>query len=99
MFQVAKLLVIVSVGMVAAAAAQPAGKSEWVSVGPDGKLAYKTTERGDRIVDFSFAGYGGGGVAIPIVPVKREVKPSGGDDSTAIQRAIDEVSKLELADG
>src|SRR5688500_18183541 len=49
--------------------------SEWVSRGADGKLVYKTTERGDRIMDFSHAGYMGGGVAIPDVPVMVTVKP------------------------
>ena len=76
-------------------------KSAWVSVGPDGKLAYKTTERGDRIMDFSHAGYMGGGVAIPDVPVKQTVKPDGGegaDDTAAIQAAIDEVAQLPLDD-
>lgn len=80
--------------------APPAATSEWVRPGPDGRLVYKTTERDDRIMDFSYAGYGGGGVAIPDVPVKREVKPTGGeDDSATIQRAIDDVSKLPIVDG
>jgi hypothetical protein len=75
-------------------------KSEWVYRGADGKLVYKTTPAGDRIMDFSHAGYMGGGVAIPSVPVKRTVKPSGGeDDTTAIQAAIDEVSALPLQKG
>jgi hypothetical protein len=51
-------------------------------------------------MDFSHAGYMGGGVAIPTVPVKRTVKPSGGDDDSAvIQAAIDEVSALPLVGG
>ena len=58
-------------------------QSEWVRRGPGGKLLYKITERGDRILDFSHAGYMGGGVAIPNVPVRRTVQPSGGDDSAA----------------
>ena len=58
-----------------AAAAEPA-KSQWVYPGADGKLVYKTTPAGDRIMDFSYAGYMGGGVALPIVPVKRTVEPS-----------------------
>ena len=73
------------------------GTSEWVSTGPDGTLAYKTTDKGDRIMDFSHAGYMGGGVAIPDVPVKREVKPSGGeadDDTNAVQSALDDVAKM-----
>jgi hypothetical protein len=75
-------------------------QSEWVRRGADGKLVYKTTPAGDRIVDFSHAGYMGGGVAIPTVPVKKTVKPSGGeDDSATIQAAIDEVSALPLKGG
>src|SRR3954449_10802953 len=77
------------------AADRPA--SEWVRRGADGKLAYKTTPAGDRIMDFSYAGYRGSGVALPDVPVKRTIKPSGGeDDTTTIQAAIDEVAKMPL---
>jgi hypothetical protein len=79
---------------------QERGTSQWVSVAAEGKLVYKTTPAGDRIMDFSYAGYMGGGVAIPQVAVKRVVKPSGGDDDTAIiQSAIDEVAKLPLEGG
>jgi hypothetical protein len=82
-----------------ARAAEP-GTSEWVHPGPDGKLVYKTTPAGDRVMDFSYAGYMGGGVALPTVEVKRTVKPSGGEDDTAlIQTAIDEVAQLPLERG
>jgi hypothetical protein len=81
------------------AAAEP-GSSAWVYPGADGKLAYKTTAAGDRIMDFSYAGYMGGGVALPTVAVKRTVKPSGGEHDTAvIQKAIDEVSGLPAENG
>jgi hypothetical protein len=76
--------------------------SQWVHPGPDGKLVYKTTERGDRIMDFSYAGYMGGGVALPSVPTKRTVQPSGDatkDDAAAIQAALDEVAALPLENG
>jgi hypothetical protein len=74
--------------------------SAWVSYGPDGKLVYKPIdERGDRIMDFSWAGYRGGGVALPQAPVVQMVKPSGGDDTAAIQAAIDAVAKMPLHDG
>src|SRR5438128_6969515 len=48
------------------------GRSEWVFSGADGKLHYKTDARGNRIMDFSHAGYGGGGVRIssPAVAVR-----------------------------
>ncbi len=72
-------------------------ESEWVHPGPDGKLTYKSIETGDHILDFSHAGYQGGGVALPDVPVKQTLQPSGKDDDTAaIQSALDEVSKLPL---
>jgi hypothetical protein len=67
-------------------------ESDWAHFAPDGKLVYKTTEAGDRIMDFSHAGYMGGGVAIPNAPVKTTLKPSGSDDTAAIQKAISEVS-------
>ena len=72
-------------------------QSEWAKPGPDGKLVYKTTDKGDRIMDFSHAGDRGGGVALPDVPVKKTVKPlgEGKDDAAAIQSAIDEVAKME----
>lgn len=76
------------------------GKSEWVYRGNDGKLVYKTTPTGDRIMDFSHAGYMGGGIALPVVPVKRTVKPSGtGDDTRLIQNAIDEVAAMPIKNG
>jgi hypothetical protein len=90
-------MLVVGTVCVARAADRPA--SEWVRHGADRKLAYNTTERGDRIMDFSYAGYRGGGVAIPDVAVKRTVKPSGGDDDTKIiQAAIDEVAKLPIGE-
>jgi hypothetical protein len=73
--------------------------SQWVYPGPDGKLVYKTTPAGDKIMDFSYAGYMGGGVALPDVPVAQMLKPSGGDDTTAIQAAIDAVAALPLKNG
>lgn len=73
--------------------------SQWVYPGPDGKLEYKTTPAGDRIMDFSFAGYGGGGVKLPSVEVAQTISPPAGDASVVIQKAIDTVSELPLKDG
>ena len=68
--------------------------SEWVRAGADGRLVYKADERGNTIPDFSRAGYGGGGVKLPDVPVAAEVRPqASGDDGARIQAAIDEVSR------
>ena len=75
-------------------------QSQWVYPDKNGKLVYKTTERGDRIMDFSHAGYMGGGVILPSVAVKKTVQPSGKEDDTKlVQDAINEVSSLPLVNG
>ncbi|WP_282937339.1 hypothetical protein [Paenibacillus sp. RC67] len=76
-----------------------AASSSWVSVGNDGKLVYQTDSLGNRIMDFSSAGYGGGGVAIPEVPAIRTLTPSGGDDTDAIQHEIDLIAAMPLVNG
>ena len=45
-------------------------------------------------IDFSFAGYGGGGVQAPPVEAIISVRPSGGDDTALLQAAIDHVARL-----
>ncbi|MDP9050541.1 MAG: hypothetical protein M3O31_07425 [Acidobacteriota bacterium] len=80
-------------------AAAETPQSQWVYPNPSGKLVYRHLATGDRIMDFSYAGYGGGGVALPSFPVRKTVTPSGDEDSSAIQAAIDEVSKLPLVHG
>ena len=79
--------------------AQQLGQSQWVYVNSKGKLAYKTLSEGDRIMDFSHAGYMGGGVRIPDVPVKITLSCTAGDNSALIQNAINEVSKMKLVNG
>jgi hypothetical protein len=68
-----------------------------VSIGPDGALAYGRDEQGNQIPDFSRAGYMGGGVAIPEVPVVEVLSPHDGttDDTARIQAAIDALSAVE----
>lgn len=80
-------------------AAQAPAETQWVRPGHGGKLVYAATPKGDRVADFSSAGYEGGGVALPRIPARRTVAPSGADDTAAIQKAIDEVSALPLVDG
>lgn len=74
-------------------------KSKWVYPDASGKLQYATLPKGEKILDFSSAGYKGGGVAIPGAPAQKTLKPSGGDDTAAIQGAIDAVSKLSPVNG
>jgi hypothetical protein len=76
-----------------------AAQSLWVHPGPAGKLIYHSSPRGDRIMNFSYAGYRGGGVPIPNVQTRQTVRPSGHDDSALIQRAIRAVSALPLIHG
>ena len=45
------------------------------------------------MLDFSYAGYMGGGVALPAVPVRAKLAPSGGDDTDALQAALDGLAK------
>jgi len=62
--------------------------------GTDGKLIYIPDSLGNKIPDFSNAGYKGGGVAIPYVAIKETVWPVLGDNSANIQAAIDRVSAM-----
>src|SRR4051794_26739091 len=65
-----------------------------VRPGANGGLVYQPDERGNTIPDFSRAGYGGGGVKIPDVPVAVTLAPqAAGDDGARIQAAIDATGK------
>lgn len=74
-------------------------QSHWAHLDAHGRLSYATTSQGDRIADFSYAGYEGGGVRLPDVATQRTVAPSGGDDTARLQQAIDEVAALPLVHG
>ncbi|MEI6946959.1 DUF6298 domain-containing protein [Paraflavisolibacter sp. H34] len=51
-------------------------------------------------IDFSYAGYGGGGVRLPVVPAVLSVSPTGGDDTRLLQAALNELARQPLgADG
>ena len=71
-------------------------KSEWVYFGPDHLLHYKTDERGNRVMDFSAAGYQGGGVRLPSPKVSKELSPLKGDNTARIQAALDEITGVVL---
>ena len=62
---------------------------------PDGSLTYQEDENRNRIPDFSHAGYRGGGVAIPDIPVRAIISPIDGDNTSHIQDAIDAVSAMD----
>ncbi len=66
----------------------------------NGRLTYTPfamqgqTEAVNTIPDFSHAGYQGGGVALPEVPVQVTLSPAAGDMRATIQAAIDQVEAL-----
>ncbi len=68
------------------------------AIGACGRLVYAPYTPRDRdealdtLPDFSFAGFEGGGVALPHVDTVVTVSPGSGDDTDRIQDAIDEVS-------
>jgi len=68
--------------------------SSWVFMGSDGHLHYKTDSNGNHILDYSYAGYEGGGVALPTVSVAQTIGPVSGDNTAHIQAAINAVSAL-----
>src|SRR4029077_13807008 len=72
-----------------------AATSAWVSMGAC-HLQYKYDSQGNRIMDYSYAGYKGGGVALPNVPVAVTVTPVAGDSTANIQAAINTVSAMAL---
>lgn len=64
--------------------------------GADGRLVYVADEQGNAILDASHAGYGGGGVPIPTVPVRETIWPAAGDNTDRLQAAVDKVSALPV---
>lgn len=68
--------------------AQP-NYSSYVRPGPEGMLIYASDARGNRIPDYSYAGYKGGGVTLPHASVKIALEPARGDDTERIQAGID----------
>ena len=73
-----------------------AQQSQWVYPGADGRLIYHHDKSGAMIPDFSFAGYHSGGIALPTIPARIKLSPTGADDTAAIQHAIDTISSRPL---
>lgn len=67
----------------------------WVSLSPTGKILYGTDQDGNRLPDFSTAGFSELD-GLPAIEVAARVESSGGDDTSAIQAAIDKVAGLPL---
>ena len=82
----------VAVTTVGGAAAYRA-TSKWAYLDRDRRLHYATDARGNRIMDFSHAGYKGGGVTLPVVNVVTTLGPEAGDNFSRIQAALDEIGR------
>ncbi len=65
-----------------------------VNLRKDGHLAYTADEHGNQVPDFSTAGYGGGGVKLPVIPSRVRVTPHSGDNTARIQAALDYITRL-----
>lgn len=61
----------------------------------EGRLVYTPDSSGNRILDFSYAGYMAGEKAIPVVDTKVVVPVTAGDATDVIQRALDYVATLQ----
>ncbi|GAA1905424.1 peptidoglycan-binding protein [Streptantibioticus ferralitis] len=100
----AAVAVVVETGAQGANHAQPRAASassaptsgKWLGLS-HGHLVYGHDAQGNRIPDYSYAGYDGGGVALPQVPARVNVPaPGTGDETATIQAAIDKASALPL---
>ncbi|MEU3743278.1 hypothetical protein AB0E78_40290 [Streptomyces sp. NPDC032198] len=81
------------------AQAGPQAQSATVELS-QGRLAYTPDKRGNRIPDFSSAGYRGGRTAIPEVPVAATLSAADkGDDTGRIQAALDKAADRPAGDG
>lgn len=99
------LYTIMAIGLALACGYLQAQSSSLVYPSANGSLDYLgyanegQISTGNQMIDFSRAGYEGGGVAIPWVPVVLELNPiaGGADDHSRIQAAIDTVTALPLS--
>ncbi|HEY1790772.1 MAG TPA: DUF6298 domain-containing protein, partial [Verrucomicrobiae bacterium] len=71
-----------------------------VSVGSNGHLRYDADTNGNRVPDFSTAGYASNEREIPDAPIRVVISPANGDETARIQKAIDYLNQLPAgADG
>jgi len=93
------IIIVCLVLLVQNSFAQTGWQSDVVTFNSKGKLVYKADIDGNRIPDFSYAGYRNGEADIPTVPVVKTISAIAGDNTLHIQSAIDEVAKLSLVNG
>ncbi|HLH19038.1 MAG TPA: hypothetical protein VKX45_17590 [Bryobacteraceae bacterium] len=66
--------------------------SEWAFSGPDHRLHYRPDSHGNTIMDFSAAGYRGGGAKLPSAAASQRLTPAPGDNTARIQAALDQAA-------
>jgi len=81
----------------AAGSSSPILHSKWITYNKEHRLVYTPDSNGNRIPDFSMAGYHDGNDPLPAYPTVITLTPSGGDDTRQILDALDEIGK-RLAD-
>jgi Concanavalin A-like lectin/glucanases superfamily/Putative Ig domain len=88
MICVKKILVLGLLFLLTAAEAG-AAESAWVHFNANHELVYSNDDLGNHIPDFSYAGFGGGGVALPTnAPIRETLNPVNGDNTANIQNAL-----------
>ncbi len=71
-------------------------QSQIVYFNTQGKLSYQGDSSGNRIPDFSYAGYKNSQQPIPHVPVIRTISPIEGDNTALIQNTLFEMAQFPL---
>jgi hypothetical protein len=66
--------------------------SEWAFGGPDHRLHYRYDAHLNSIMDFSAAGYRGGGEKLPPAAICERLTPAAGDNTARIQAALDKAT-------
>src|SRR6516162_5038730 len=90
-----KRMIVKSLVIGALAAVNAAGQAQWVHFGTNRTLAYFSDDLTNHLIDYSYAGYGGGGVALPTnQPVMQTLNAIAGDNTTRVQNAINAVGNL-----
>ncbi len=92
LFRILLLIATTTLGCPALFAAGP--MKRYVDL-ENGRLVYARSPRGDRMPDFSFAGFAAG-EPIPEVPVRAVVAPAPGECGPRIQAAIDSIARLPV---
>lgn len=92
----ARLSLLISLVGYLGVSTQAGWQSKIVYYGPDSTLQYITDNEGNRIPDFSYAGYKGGLEPIPEIPIVRVINPIEGDNTAHIQAVIQEVGNLPI---